>query len=168
MRTVNLYSDQLALDPDFYELLVSSHARFVRDPLADFGSGPNWMYQAAPFAVVAHDAERDPKFVYANMTAQRVFGYSWKEFIALPSRLSARIENREERRYLLDAVSRNGSYVGYEGSRVKKSGEIFSMEDGVIWQLVDDHGHCYGQAAMFSRWTNVHTQNDPPAKQPAA
>ncbi|UIJ72643.1 MEKHLA domain-containing protein [Aurantimonas sp. HBX-1] len=166
LRTVNRYSNQLALDSEFYELLVSSHARFVREPLADFGSGPHWLYEVAPFAVVAHNAEPDPRFVYANVTAQRVFGYSREELIALPSRLSAKIENREERRCLLDAVSRNGSYVGYHGSRVKKSGDVSSMEDGVIWQLIDEHGYCYGQAAMFSKWTNVH-RSITPSRQPA-
>ena len=48
-----------------------------------------WLYEHAPFGLLAHDTSADPRFVYANSTAQGCFGYAWEEFVGLPSRLSA-------------------------------------------------------------------------------
>lgn len=46
-----------------------------------------WLHQQAPYSLLAHGGGVDP--VYANHCAQQCFGYSFDEFIALPSRLSA-------------------------------------------------------------------------------
>ncbi len=107
------------------------------------------MYHDAPFAVVAHNTEADPRFVYANKAAQSCFGYSWEEFTTLPSRFSAEAPAREERQRLLDAVARNGYMKGYRGLRIAKSGRRVWIEAGVIWQLIDAEGVSRGQAATF-------------------
>jgi len=97
----------------------------------------------------------DPRFVYANRTAQRCFGYSWEEFIGLPSRLSAEAPERSARQALLDAVARDGFASGYRGVRVTKSGHRFWIEDGVVWRLVGRDGAPAGQAATFSAWRDA-------------
>jgi hypothetical protein len=53
------------------------------------------LYEDAPYAVLAHNTDPDPRFIYANKTAQRCFEYSWSELTSMPSRLSAEapIEN---------------------------------------------------------------------------
>jgi len=142
-------------DPAFFELLTASYLRLVGQPLVDAGRDAAWLYGDAPFAVLAHDAERDPRFVYANRAAQARFEYSWDEFAGLPSRLSAEAPERGERQRLLDAVARNGFMTGYRGIRVTKTGRRFRLEDGVIWELVEAGGVRRGQAAMFSRWTEL-------------
>jgi hypothetical protein len=48
----------------------------------------SWLYERALFGLLAHDAQPEPVFVYANLTAQR-FGYDRHELIGRPSRLSA-------------------------------------------------------------------------------
>lgn len=143
----------LATDRDFFHLLASSYSRFVGESLTAPGYGPRWLYEEAPFVVVAHNTDEDPRFVYANRTAQRLFEYPWDEFTTLPSRLSAEAPERSERQRLLDAVAANGFVANYRGLRVRKSGTRFWMQDGLVWQLVDDQGELRGQAARFSIWT---------------
>ena len=124
-------------------------------PLPSSHLGPAWLYEEAPFAVLAHNTDLDPIFIYANKTAQRCFEYSWAELTSMPSRLSAEAPNRAERQKLLDAVSRDGYISGYCGLRVARSGRRFWIEDGLIWQLIDADGAYRGQAAMFAVWRDV-------------
>lgn len=142
-----------ALDPGadvaLFRLLAGSYLRWSGEPLVPRGCGAGWLYAQAPFALLAHDGGLDPRFIYANLAAQRCFEYSWEEFIGMPSRLSAGPADRAERQRLLDAVRREGLVRGYRGLRVAKSGRSFWIEDGVIWQLVDEAGVVRGQAALF-------------------
>jgi hypothetical protein len=144
-----------AIDPGFFALLTGSCARLVGTPLVPKGTDAAWLYAQAPFAVVAHNTDADPKFVYANMCAQACFEYSWDEFIFMPSRLSAEAPERAERQALLDQVAAHGFLSGYRGIRVAKSGRRFVIEDGVVWELIDVAGVRHGQAAAFSSWRDV-------------
>ncbi len=142
--------------PALSRLILDSYRRLTGTPLVPAGvDAARWLYEAAPFCVLAHDAAADPRFVYANSAAQRCFEYSWAEFTALPSRLSAEAPNRVERQSLLDQVSRQGYASGYRGLRVARSGRRFWIEDGTVWQLADAGGAVHGQAAAFPRWQNV-------------
>ncbi|MFT4184815.1 MAG: MEKHLA domain-containing protein [Rhizobium sp.] len=148
-------SSALSLDEAFFELLTDSFQRIVGVPLVEQECGPGWLYHDAPFVVVAHNTDVDPRFVYANRAGQACFEYPWDEFVTLPSRLSAELPNRAERQQLLDAVTRNGFISGYRGLRIAKSGRRFWIEDGVVWQLIDRDGNRHGQAATFSTWKDV-------------
>lgn len=141
---------QIYLDKAFFELLVGSYRRIVGNALFTENCDEYWLYNQAPFAVVAHNADPDPVFIYANIAAQRCFGYGWSEFTSLPSRLSAEPINRADRQILLDKVKKDGHYSGYCGVRITKSGRRFSIDDGCIWQLTDHDGSTHGQAATFS------------------
>ncbi|GAA3103402.1 MEKHLA domain-containing protein [Rhizobium viscosum] len=142
-------------DLEFFELLVGSFRRVVGRELLEKNRGPEWLYGNAPFAIVAHNADAEPVFVYANATAQRRFGYSWSEFTRLKARLSTGPDERGERARLLDAITRNGFMTDYCGLRVTKSGSRFRVEDGIVWQLKDRRGVGHGQAAMFSKWVET-------------
>jgi hypothetical protein len=145
----------LALDCDFFRLLTHSFKRVTGKPLVDAWQGSAWLYNDAPFAVLAHNAAADPVFVYANKTAQACFEYGWDEFVTIPSRLSAEAPNRDERQRLLDAVARDGFISDYRGMRVAKSGRRFWIEGGTVWELIDDAGLRHGQAAIFTSWTDA-------------
>jgi MEKHLA domain len=145
----------LSSDSAFFALLTDSHARLVGRPLAPPGKDVGWLYREAPFVVLAHNTEQDPKFIYANKAAQDCFEYSWREFMSLPSRLSAEAPDQAERQRLLEEVSRNGFLSGYSGLRVAKSGRRFIIEDGVVWELIDRAGVRHGQAATFLSWRDV-------------
>ena len=145
----------LSTDAGFFALLTDSYARLVGAPLVPPATDADWLYREAPFVVVAHGTDQDPKFIYANKTAQECFEYSWEEFMSLPSRLSAEAPDRAERQSLLDDVARNGFLSGYQGLRVAKSGRRFIIEDGVVWELLDRDGMRHGQAATFLSWRDV-------------
>jgi hypothetical protein len=143
------------VDPAFFALLASSYSRVVGRPLVADGQDAAWLYNDAPFAVLAHNTAPDPVFVYANKTAQACFEYGRDEFVTLPSRLSAEAPNREERQRLLDAVARDGFISDYRGMRIARSGRRFWIEGGTVWQLIDETGTPRGQAALFTSWTDV-------------
>lgn len=145
----------LRRDPAFFALLTGSYARLLGAPLVPEEANAAWLYDEAPFVVVAHNTESDPKFIYANRRAQACFEYAWEEFVGLPSRLSAEAPNREERARALEAVARDGFVRGYRGVRISKSGRRFWIDDGIVWQLIDADGVNRGQAATFSTWTDV-------------
>jgi hypothetical protein len=153
----------LRTDPAFFNLLTGSYGRIVGERLVPDGQGPVWLYNNAPFVVVAHNTEPDPRFIYANKSAQVCFEYSWDEFTQLPSRLSAEAPDRAERQQLLDAVTRNGFMAGYRGLRIAKSGRRFWIERGLVWQLIDEDGISHGQAAVFSSWRNASWSDSPTA-----
>lgn len=140
---------RLAEDPEFFALLTRSYARLVGAPLVPEGCGPAWLYHEASFAVVAHNTDPDPRFIYANTAAQACFEYPWHEFIQLRSRFSAEEPDRFERQRLLESVARRGFVTGYSGVRITRSGRRFRIQDGVVWQLINEIGVSFGQAAVF-------------------
>lgn len=137
----------LRLDAGFAALLAGCFARLVGRELGPADAG--FLYADAKFCLLAHDGAADPRFVYANAAAQACFGYSWDEFLRLPSRLSAEAPERGERERLLEAVRTRGFIADYRGVRVRKDGRRFLIEDAVVWELVDAAGVRHGQAAMF-------------------
>jgi hypothetical protein len=149
----------LATDPTFYELLAGSYSRLVGasliPPEYDNAFAGRWIYEEAPFCVLAHNTDLDPVFIYGNKAAQTCFEYTWAELTALRSRLSAEEPNREERQRLLESVQRQGFATGYRGLRIAKSGRRFWIEDVTVWQLVDRGGVLHGQAAIYRQWRNA-------------
>jgi hypothetical protein len=144
-----------SIDLKFFELLTGSYERLVGKALVPAGADAEWLYEQAPFAVLAHDGSEDPKFIYANKCAQACFEYDFAEITELPSRLSAGPADRAERQALLEAVAQRGFMSGYRGVRVAKSGRRFLIEDGIVWELIDAEDRRHGQAAAFSSWRNV-------------
>lgn len=149
--------DQLKIDLrsdlSFANLLCESYRRLTGKQLVPSGipAGElaSWLYSRAPFAVLAHNTESDPIFIYGNKAAQRLFEYAWTELVALPSRLSAEAPERGERQRFLEQVAQHGFIDGYSGVRITKSGKRFRIENATVWQLIDADGRCHGQAAML-------------------
>jgi hypothetical protein len=100
-------------DVVFADLLAGSHERVVGTPILSEGmvgeEAARWLYGEAPFGLLAHDTSADPSFVYANVTAQKCFEYSWEEFAGMPSRLSAEADNREKRQEFMTASCGRGT-----------------------------------------------------------
>lgn len=132
-------------------LLADSFNRVTGRLLA---SDPMTLY-GAPFALVSHGIGADPLFNFANVRAQQLFGYDWARFVTLPSRLSARAPERDERARLLDRVSRQGFIEDYSGIRVRSDGSLFRIEGAIVWNVIDADGLLHGQAAMFSEIEDV-------------
>lgn len=149
----------LYVNPAFFKLLSTSYTRLLGKSLTPGGmsveAAARWLYEDAPFGLLAHNTGADPLFVYGNKAVQRRFEYTWQELTALPSRLSAEAPNREERQAFLDRVQKDGYVTGYRGLRIAKSGKRFWIEDATVWQLTDELGTYRGQAAMLPRTLDV-------------
>lgn len=109
----------------------------------------------APFALVSHDTQADPMFNYANRAALDLFEMGWQELNGLPSRLSAEPVHRDERARLMQRVADEGVIDDYAGVRISKTGRRFLIRGATVWNLGDDEGRPYGQAAMFDDWEDV-------------
>jgi len=105
----------------------------------------------ARFVVLSHDT--GSVLNYANRAGLNLFELTWEELIALPSRQTAEPSEQAERERLLVAVARQGYIDNYRGVRIAKSGHRFLIEKATVWNLLDEKGAYYGQAAMFSQWT---------------
>ena len=106
----------------------------------------------APFVVLSHDSGIDPLLNYANEAGLHLFALKWEELIALPSRLTAEPLHWDERARLLRRVTKHGYIDDYTGVRISRTGRRFFIEQATVWNVRDEQGAPYGQAATFSRW----------------
>jgi MEKHLA domain len=142
-----------ALNAPRIGLIADSYQRLTGRPLLD--AMPEDVRELAlamwhaQRAIVAHGTGGDPVFFYGNRAALQLFEMDFDEFTRLPSRLSAEAPAREERARLLQQVAQHGFVEDYGGVRVAKSGRHFMIENGTVWNLVDETGACHGQAAVF-------------------
>jgi hypothetical protein len=137
--------------------LVDSFLRITGKPLIDIAANGN-IYQVlydAPFCVVSHNTDDDPIFNYANKAAQAAFEMHWDDFTRLPSRLSAEAMTQEERDTLLARVTKNDFIDDYQGVRISSTGKRFFIEDAIVWNIKDEHGHYHGQAAVIYKYRYI-------------
>lgn len=119
----------------------------------------------APFVVVSHGIQADPIFNYGNRKALELWELSWDELTQMPSRKTAEVEFQGARSQMLAEALHKGYVDHYEGIRISSTGRRFRILDGIIWNVVDEmvvdeagdaselsEAHCWGQAAMFSRY----------------
>jgi hypothetical protein len=134
--------------------IVESYQHWLGKSLLDLGEGEilRDALDRAPFVLVAHGTEKDPIFNFANQKALEVFEMDIDAFCHLPSRYSAEQPSREERAALLKQVTENGYIDNYRGVRIASSGKRFMIEQAVVWNVVDEKGNYFGQAATFSQW----------------
>jgi hypothetical protein len=121
------------------------------DPSLDPVDAAEVIYRA-PYVVVSHGIGPDPIFNYGNQAALDLFEMSWWAFTCLPSRQSAEPPNQLERAEVLARVTRQGYIEHYSGVRIAKTGRRFRIKDVTVWNLVDEQGADYGQAAVYSTW----------------
>lgn len=136
-------------------ILRNSFRHWTRCELVDYRmsdvEAARYLFHA-PLALVSHNAAKDPVFNYGNETALALFGMTWEELTALPSRLSAEVANQEQRARLLAEVSTRGFVDDYQGVRIGRHGRRFLIENAAVWNLLDSSGGYCGQAAMFQSW----------------
>ncbi len=106
----------------------------------------------SPMVVVSHGTGDDPILNYGNLAAQALWEMDWEALTQTPSRLTAEPEALAERTALLARVARDGYIDNYRGIRISSTGRRFMIEHAVVWNLLDDAGTHYGQAAAFSEW----------------
>jgi len=108
----------------------------------------------APFALLAHDTDEDPKFVYANNAALLLFECEWSEIIGSPSRESAAPDKeiQDDRSALLAKALDNGFVDDYEGWRKSFKGTPFKVSNTTIFNIESPGGDAMGQAAVLRLW----------------
>ncbi|MBC7970205.1 MAG: MEKHLA domain-containing protein [Verrucomicrobia bacterium] len=109
----------------------------------------------APFVLVSHGTEADPILNYGNRQALTLWEMDWVQFTQTPSRLTAEPIEQEERDRLLAQAQAKGYSSNYKGIRISSTGRRFSIQDVVIWDVLDEQNQRCGQAAMFERWEGV-------------
>ena len=129
-------------------LIASSHEHLLGTSLVETEDVVAGLWECAR-PVVAHGTESDPLFFFANRAALEVFEAGLDAFVGMPSRLSAEAPLREEREAFMRRVRQRGFVDDYRGVRISLKGRRFMMTGGIVWNLVDNAGTVYGQAASF-------------------
>jgi len=62
---------------------------------------------------------------------------------------------RKEREQMLAQAKDQGYISNYRGIRISSKGERFLIEDGMIWNVLDEEQRPCGQAATFNHWTPI-------------
>jgi len=117
-----------------------------------------WIDQEAPYSILVHDTQSDPVYIYVNQRAISCFKYTLEEFLTTPSRLSATESTQDERNHLFDTARKNGIAYNYTGPRVDKYGNIFNINDCIVWEVRKNDGTKIGEAALF--WPDEHKRPD--------
>ena len=137
--------------------ILRSHQRAWGRPLwAGLGSATpqqaaQELFAAAP-VLLAHDAGADPRLIYANAAALRLWQRPWAEMVGMPSRLTAEPRERNERAQALAQAQRQGAIAAYGGVRIDSRGRRFRIQGARLWTLWNDEGEPLGQAACFESW----------------
>jgi hypothetical protein len=142
---------------------LADHVRMVLDSLerltgrrpTDPADPPEAQAQAvfhAPYVLVSHGAEADPRLNYGNLAALALWEADWETFTAVPSRLTADSQTQAERTHLLHQARERGVIDNYSGVRVAFSGRQFMIENATLWTVSDADGTYRGQAALFDRY----------------
>lgn len=106
----------------------------------------------ATAAVLAHDGGADPRLIYANRTALRLWRRDWNAMVNLPSRLTAAAAERPARAAALNQARAQEAISGYSGIRIDSDGRRFQIQGARLWSLRDAAGQPCGQAASFESW----------------
>ena len=128
------------------------HSLFEEKGLLDIKGSPKELAKKlfeAPFAVVSHGTEKNPILNYGNQKTLDIWELSWKEFTKIPSRKTAELIEQVERDRLLAETTKQG-FCYFSGIRITSTGKRFKINNGIVWNLIDEQQNYQGQAAVFS------------------
>ncbi len=134
--------------------LLHSFEHWTGRSLLDEGDSPMEAAQAlfeAPFVLVSHGTQPDPIFNYGNRLALELWELDWEDFTRMPSRKTAEQVVQEERANLLAQTATKG-FSNFSGVRISSTGKRFKVEDGIIWNVLDEQNQRCGQAAVYSKY----------------
>ncbi|MFC5649346.1 MEKHLA domain-containing protein [Paenibacillus solisilvae] len=138
-------------------LILESYERLLGKPLVHVNaqrSAASQLFEA-PFVVLSHGTQSDPVLNYGNRAALQLWEMSEERFTQTASRHTAEPLIQAERQRFLEAVNEKGYIDDYSGIRISSSGRRFRIENAIVWNLTDEAGVYYGQAAAFASHTFV-------------
>jgi hypothetical protein len=109
----------------------------------------------ANLVVVSHGTQADPILNYGNQKALDLWKMDWHTFISTPSRYTAEVMECSEREQLLAQAKSQGYISNYRGIRIASTGDRFYIDQAIIWNVVDEEGKLWGQAATFRNWEAI-------------
>lgn len=137
--------------------IIKSFQHWTGNNLLDVNGSPLEVAQAlfeAPFILVSHGTEADPIFNYGNRQALAQWELTWEEFTQTPSRKTAeQVVQQERDRLLFEAATKGFCY--FSGVRITSTGKRFQIQDGILWNLLDEQHQYCGQAAVYSKCTFI-------------
>ena len=140
---------------DWSQRLLSSYRKLLKQELIERTGNPQEEAERlffAPFVVASHGIGSDPIYNYGNKILLELWERNWQQLTSMPSRLSAEKILREERQKILEATSQQGYLRNYQCIRISRTGKRYKINDITLWNIIDDQGSLYGQAATFSDW----------------
>ncbi|ANV87719.1 MEKHLA domain-containing protein [Picosynechococcus sp. PCC 7117] len=142
------------------QLILDSYHHWFGADLIDRSESPQKQAAIlfdAPLVVFSHGTEADPIYNYGSRLGLELWERSWEELLQMPSRQSAEpsAQVQAERNQLLASSRSYGFKTGFSGVRITKSGKRVRIEDVKLWDLLDPAGNYRGQAAVYSKWTNL-------------
>ena len=138
-------------------LILRGHERAYGRPLLAGGGHRHLRLRAqelfaATCVVLAHDGGDDPRLIYANAAALRLWRRPWSALVGMPSRLTAEPAERRARADALALALRREAISNYGGIRIDSRGRRFRIEGARLWTLRNEAGEARGQAACFESW----------------
>lgn len=113
----------------------------------------------ADFVVLSHNKNQDPMYNYGNQKALNLWEMSWETLLKTPSKNTTEPISREEREALLKEANLKGYISNYGGIRISSTGKRYYIKDIILWNLTDHENNFCGQAATFSQWQKLTTDN---------
>ncbi len=132
--------------------LFRSFQHWTGETLLEVEGTPEEIAQAlfeAPFMLVSHGTESDPIFNYGNHKALEMWAMTWEELTRMPSRQTAEPVEQAERNRLLAETTAKGFVDNFQVVRISKTGQRFRIEDGRIWNLLDEQHQFCGKRGYF-------------------
>ena len=109
----------------------------------------------ADFVIVSHGTQADPILNYGNQKALDLWKMDWQTLTSTPSCYTAESMERSEREQLLAQAKSQGYISNYRGIRIASNGDRFYIDRAIIWNVVDQQGKLWGQAATFHNWDAI-------------
>ena len=103
----------------------------------------------ANFYILSHNHAADPILTYGNNRVLQQWEISWAELITMYSKNTAKPVDRSARLAAMAQLNLNNCISNYGGVRISKTGKEFRIIDATLWNLFDNKGNLYGQAAWF-------------------
>ena len=137
---------------NYLELLAKSYKHFLKKNLITNLNDLN----TANFVCASHYYyEDEPKFIYGNQAALKLWELDQESFIGMPSKFTAEAVEREDRQKLLDEVNKNGYIKNYSGIRISSTGKRFMIKDAVVWNVLNEQEQTIGQAVKFEDYEYI-------------
>ncbi|NES22023.1 MAG: MEKHLA domain-containing protein [Symploca sp. SIO3E6] len=124
----------------------------IKKSLLDIQGSPQEQAQKlfnAPLVVVSHGTQSNPILNYGTQKALDMWELSWQKFTQTPSRDTAESIEQAERDRLLAETTKQG-FCEFSVIRITSTGKRFKINQGVVWNLIDEQQVYQGQAAVYS------------------